>query len=66
MWANPSVDSVACYREKQAAGPDTFREDEQLDERPVLALLAAAAVRRSKINLPTMLKVATAYPATSL
>lgn len=29
---NPSVDSVACYREKQAAGPDTFREDEQLDE----------------------------------
>lgn len=31
---NPSVDSVACYREKQAAGPDTFREDEQIGRTP--------------------------------
>lgn len=59
---NPSVDSVACYREKQAAGPDTFREDEQLDERPVLALLAGSRRQEIKDNLPTMLKVAAAYP----
>ena len=63
---NPSVDSVACYREKQAAGPDTFREDEQLDERPVLALLAGSRRQEIKDNLPTMLKVATAIRATSL
>ena len=55
-----------CYREKQAVGPDTFREDEQLDERPVLALLAGSRRQEIKDNLPTMLKVATAYPATSL
>ena len=59
---NPSVDSVACYREKQAVGPDTFREDEQLDERPVLALLAGSRRQEIKDNLPTMLKVAAAYP----
>ena len=53
---------LPCYREKQAAGPDTFREDEQLDERPVLALLAGSRRQEIKDNLPTMLKVATAYP----
>ena len=53
---NPSVDSVACYREKQAAGPDTFREDEQLDERPVLALLAGSRRQEIKDNLPYCLK----------
>lgn len=59
---NPSVDSVACYMEKQAAAPDTFREDEQLDERPVLALLAGSRRQEIKDNLPTMLRVAAAYP----
>ncbi len=59
---NPSVDSVAGYMEKQAAVPDTFRADEQLDERPVLALLAGSRRQEIKDNLPTMLKVAAAYP----
>ncbi len=59
---NPSVDSVANYTEKQAVEPDTFREDEQLDERPVLALLAGSRRQEIKDNLPTMLKVAAAYP----
>lgn len=59
---NPSVDSVAYYREKQMVGPDTFREDEGLDCRPVLALLAGSRRQEIKDNLPTMLQVAAAYP----
>ena len=59
---NPSVDSVAYYKEEQAAQPDTFRVDEQLDERPILALLAGSRRQEIKENLPTMLEVAAAYP----
>ena len=59
---NPSVDSVAYYKERQAALPDTFREEACLDERPVLALLAGSRRQEIKNNLPTMLRVAAAYP----
>ncbi len=59
---NPSVDSVAYYKEEQATQPDTFRVDEQLDERPILALLAGSRRQEIKENLPTMLEVAAAYP----
>lgn len=59
---NPSVDSVAYYKEKQATLPDTFRQDEQLDERPILALLAGSRRQEIKDNLPTMLAVAANYP----
>ena len=50
---NPSVDSVAYYMEKQMVGPDTFREDEGLDCRPVLGLLAGSRRQEIKDNLPT-------------
>lgn len=59
---NPSVDSVAHYMEAQAGHPDRFREEEQLDERPILALLAGSRQQEIKDNLPTMLEVAAAYP----
>lgn len=62
---NPSVDSVAYYMEKQMVGPDTFREDEGLDCRPVLALLAGSRRQEIKDNLPTMLKVAPPIRATN-
>lgn len=59
---NPSVDSVAQYKEKQAARPDTFIADEGLSDKPVLALLAGSRRQEIKDNLPTMLEVAAAYP----
>lgn len=59
---NPSVDSVAQYKEKQATRPDTFMADEGLPDKPVLALLAGSRRQEIKDNLPTMLEVAAAYP----
>ncbi|HBA29398.1 lipid-A-disaccharide synthase [Parabacteroides goldsteinii] len=59
---NPSVDSVAQYKEKQATRPDTFMADERLPDKPILALLAGSRRQEIKDNLPTMLEVAAAYP----
>lgn len=59
---NPSVDSVAQYKEKQAALPDTFMADEGLPDKPILALLAGSRRQEIKDNLPTMLEVAASYP----
>ena len=59
---NPSVDSVAQYKEKQANRPDTFMADERLPDKPILALLAGSRRQEIKDNLPTMLEVAAAYP----
>ncbi len=59
---NPSVDSVAQYKEKQANRPDTFMADEGLPDKPILALLAGSRRQEIKDNLPTMLEVAATYP----
>lgn len=59
---NPSVDSVAQYKKKQASGADTFIADERLADKPILALLAGSRRQEIKDNLPTMLEVAAAYP----
>lgn len=59
---NPSVDSVAQYKEKQANRPDTFMADEGLPDKPILALLAGSRRQEIKDNLPTMLEVTAAYP----
>lgn len=59
---NPCVDAVDAFRQKQSAHPDSFRKDEKLDNRPILALLAGSRRQEIKDNLPTMLAVAAAYP----
>ncbi len=59
---NPCVDAVDAFRQKQSAHPDSFRKDEDLDNRPILALLAGSRRQEIKDNLPTMLVVAAAYP----
>ncbi len=59
---NPSVDSVAQYKETQATQPDTFSREAGLSDKPVLALLAGSRRQEIKDNLPTMLEVAAAYP----
>lgn len=59
---NPCVDAVDAFRQKKSAHPDSFRKDEELDNRPILALLAGSRRQEIKDNLPTMLAVAAAYP----
>ncbi|MDR2811425.1 MAG: lipid-A-disaccharide synthase [Tannerellaceae bacterium] len=60
---NPSVDSVAQYCEEAERRPDTFRQDADLaPDLPLIALLAGSRRQEIKDNLPTMLKVASAYP----
>lgn len=58
---NPSVDSVALFRE--AARPDSgaFRRSAGLSEAPILALLAGSRRHEIKDNLPVMLKAASGF-----
>lgn len=59
---NPSVDSVAFYKESQAVSREDFIRQENLPDKPILALLAGSRKQEIKDNLPTMLQVAAAYP----
>ncbi|WP_102407087.1 lipid-A-disaccharide synthase [Parabacteroides bouchesdurhonensis] len=59
---NPSVDSVAQYKEHQATSKETFIRDAGLSGKPVLALLAGSRRQEIKDNLPVMLEVASSYP----
>ena len=59
---NPSVDSVAAFREAEAVQSDDFFKINGLPEKPVLALLAGSRKAEIKHNLPTMLSVAKYFP----
>ena len=59
---NPSVDSVALYMEQKAVSRDIFYKEENLNDKPILALLAGSRRQDIKDNLPTMLNVAAFYP----
>ena len=59
---NPSVDSVNQYREKESVSLDAFLQEEKLDNKPILALLAGSRRQEIKDNLPTMLEVAASFP----
>lgn len=59
---NPSVDSVDSFIKQQSTRPDTFLAEEDLVNKPILALLAGSRKQEIKENLPTMLNVAAAFP----
>lgn len=59
---NPSVDSIALYRENNSISLETFRKEEKLSEKPIIALLAGSRRQEIKDNLPTMLDVVSSYP----
>lgn len=59
---NPSVDSVAQYKEHVCVEEASFIKEEGLSEKPILALLAGSRKQEIKDNLPVMLEVASAYP----
>lgn len=55
---NPSVDSVARFREQAGGEPVSFVEEVGLSPQPIVALLAGSRRHEIKENLPTMLRVA--------
>lgn len=59
---NPSVDSVAFYLENQQISKEEFIAKNGLAEKPILAILSGSRKQEIRQNLPTMLKVAAAYP----
>ncbi|MDR1332752.1 MAG: lipid-A-disaccharide synthase [Tannerella sp.] len=59
---NPSVDSVAAYREKQRDGKDDFPKDSGPGEKPLLAILAGSRRQEIRDNLPAMLDAAASFP----
>ena len=59
---NPTVDSVAAFRQSAENNPDDFRHTNGLSEKPVLAILAGSRKAEIRQNLPTMLAVAERFP----
>lgn len=55
---NPTATEVEEFRNNYEETPEQFRERHNLDERPIIALLAGSRKQEIKDNLPTMLSVA--------
>lgn len=58
---NPSVDSVARFRESPHPAGAAFRQAAGLSDAPILALLAGSRRQEIKDNLPAMLKAASGF-----
>lgn len=59
---NPTVDEVYAFRKLYAETKDEFCSRLELDERPILALLAGSRKQEIKDNLKRMLLAAVKYP----
>ncbi|MEN9918390.1 MAG: lipid-A-disaccharide synthase [Bacteroidota bacterium] len=60
---NPTVDAVFDYKkEKEADTLVLFREDNRLNDKPIIALLAGSRKQEIRNNLPAMLEAASAFP----
>lgn len=59
---NPTVDEVTAYEEAIPRNFDEFIADNQLQKKPIVALLAGSRKQEIKDNLPDMLKAASAFP----
>lgn len=59
---NPTVDEVTAFREQSAETFAHFVGSNQLEEKPIIALLAGSRKQEIKDNLPGMLKAASAFP----
>lgn len=60
---NPSVDAVAAFRAHETVERTAFCQAAGLaSERPILALLSGSRKQEIRDNLPTMLRVAAAFP----
>lgn len=59
---NPTVDEVTAYQEAHPKNLAAFIAENQLENRPIIALLAGSRKQEIKDNLPDMLKAASAFP----
>lgn len=59
---NPCVDAVHAFGQQHPADIQAFRRENNLDNRPIIALLAGSRKQEIKDNLPIMLQVASQYP----
>ncbi len=58
---NPTVDEVDAYLKGHPADADAFRKDNNLDERPIIALLAGSRKQEVRDNLRRMVEAAAPY-----
>ena len=58
---NPTVDEVDAYLRKHPLDADAFRHDNNLDERPIIALLAGSRKQEVRDNLRRMVEAAEPY-----
>ena len=59
---NPTVDEVAAYQAAHPKNKEHFIAENQLEDKPIIALLAGSRKQEIKDNLPDMLKAASAFP----
>lgn len=53
---NPTVDAVSAYRENNKSDIKSFIQDNKLEDKPIIALLAGSRKQEIKDNLPAMLQ----------
>ena len=58
---NPTVDEVEAYLQEHPSDADSFRRDNNLDERPIIALLAGSRRQEVRDNLRRMVEAAEPY-----
>ena len=59
---NPTVDEVTLFRAEHPAPFDDFVRENNLNYKPIIALLAGSRKQEIKDNLPDMLRAASAFP----
>ena len=59
---NPTVDEVTLFRAEYPETFDGFIRENNLDSKPIIALLAGSRKQEIKDNLPDMLRAASAFP----
>ncbi len=58
---NSTLDEIAAYTAQHPFSPSTFRAEQGLDERPIIALLAGSRRQEIQDNLPRMIQAAEVY-----
>ena len=58
---NPTVDEVCAYLKEHPADGEAFRQENHLDSRPIIALLAGSRKQEVKDNLQRMVEAAEPY-----
>ena len=58
---NPTMDEVTAFKQSYTEDADTFKQKNNLNEKPIIALLAGSRKQEIKDNLPDMLKAAATF-----